>query len=71
MGGRPRAAVQGGEHKGGDEGKEEEKRSMVSKSFEPREKWEEKDEDRWKEKETKERAKNAAEVAAKASKGAY
>ena len=45
--GRPRAAVQGGEHKGGDEGEEEEKRSMVSKSFEPREKWEEKDEHRW------------------------
>ena len=53
MGGRPRAAVQGGEHKGGDEGKEEEKRSMVSKSFEPREKWEEKDEDWWKEKESR------------------
>ena len=47
MRGRPRAAVQGGEHKGGDEGEEEEKRSMVSKSFEPREKWEEKDEHRW------------------------
>ena len=53
MGGRPRAAVQGGEYKGGDEGKEEEKRSMVSKSFEPREKWEEKDEDWWKEKESR------------------
>ena len=51
MGGRPRAAAQGGEHKGGDKGKDEEKRSMLSKSFEPWEKWEEEDEDRWKEKE--------------------
>ena len=51
MGGRARATVQGCEHQGGDEGKDEEKRSMVSKSLEPREKWEEEDKDRWEEKE--------------------
>ena len=43
--------VQGSEHQGGDEGKEEEKRSMVSKSLEPQERWEEEDKDRWEKKE--------------------
>ena len=46
MGGRPRATVQGSNDQGGDEGKEEEKGSMVSKSLEPWEKWEEEDKDR-------------------------
>jgi len=51
VGGRPRATVQGSNDQGGDEGKEEEKRSMVSKSLESWEKWEEEDKDRWEEKE--------------------
>ena len=51
MGGRPRATVQGSDDQGGEEGKEEEKRSMVSKSLESWEKWEEEDKDGWEQKE--------------------
>ena len=43
--------MEGGfEHQGGEKGKEEEKRAMASKSLEPREEWEEEDEERWNDK---------------------
>ena len=51
MGGRPWATVQGSDNQRGDEGKKEEKGSMVSKSLELWEEWEEEDEDLWEEKE--------------------
>ena len=51
VGRRAGTTVQWGDHQGRGEGKEEEERTMMSKSLEPRCEGEEEDEDRWYEEE--------------------